>query len=309
MKAARIHQFGAPDVIVIDDMPCPTPKQGELIVRVAAAGVGPWDALVRTGKTASNLPPLPIILGAEVSGTVTVAGSGVAEFEAGDEVYGATNKQFYGAYAEYARASASTLARKPGNLSDIEAASVPVVGVTAWQMLFDYGQAKPGQTVLIHGGAGNVGAYAVQLASQAGLHVFATASSRDHEYVKSLGATSVIDYQSTRFEEVVPPLDMVIDTVGGDTRKRSYAILKPGGILVSVVTPFPEKSQYPGIREAFFIVDVTTARLNTIGALFKHGTLATQIGSVLPLQEVQTAHAMLEGAPHKRGKIVLAVTG
>jgi NADPH:quinone reductase-like Zn-dependent oxidoreductase len=308
VRAARIHQFGLPEVIVIDDVPCPTPGQGEVIVRVAAAGVGPWDALIRGGKTAVN-SPLPLILGAELSGAVTVTGPDVSEFEPGDEVYGATNKQFYGAYAEYALALTATLARKPYGLTHVEAASVPVVGVTAWQMLFDYGRVQSGGTILIHGAAGNVGAYVVQLASQAGLHVFATASSRDREYVTSLGAVSVVDYKMTRFEEAVPPLDVVIDTVGGETRERSYAALKPDGILVSVVTPFPESGQHPGVREAFFIVDVTTARLNAIGALFNQGKLTTQVGTVLPLCQARTAHEMLGGAPHKRGKIVLTVAG
>lgn len=164
MKAARIHQFGSPDVIIIDDMPCPTPGPGEVIVRVVAAGVGLWNALIRTGKAVVN-SPLPLVLGAELSGAVTIAGPSVPEFKTGDEVYGATNKQFYGAYAEYALASTTTLAPKPG-LRNVEAASVPVVGVTAWQMLFDYGQVQSGQTILIHGAAGNVGAYAVQLASR-----------------------------------------------------------------------------------------------------------------------------------------------
>ena len=308
MRAARIHQFGPPDVIVIDDVPCPTPGRGELIVRVAAAGVGPWDALIRAGKATVN-SPLPFILGAELSGVVATAGAGVSEFETGNEVYGATNKQFYGAYAEYALASAETLARKPAVLSDVEAASAPVVAVTAWQMLFDYGQAKAGQTVLIHGAAGNVGTYAVQLASQARLRVFATSSPADEEYVKSLGATTVIDYQRARFEDVVSPLDIVVDTVGGDTRERSYAVLKPGGILVSVVTPFPETGHHPGVPEAFFIVDVTTARLNTVAALFAAGKLAAHVGEVLPMRQAQTAHEMLGGAPHKRGKIVLTLPG
>ena len=305
MKAARIHQFGSPDVIVIDDVPCPTPGHGEVIVRVAAAGVGPWDALIRTGRAAVN-SPLPLILGAELSGAVTTAGPGVAEFRSGDEVYGATNNQFCGAYAEYARASAASLAPRPG-VRDVEAASVPVVGVTAWQMLFDYGQVQSGQTVLIHGAAGNVGAYAVQLASRAGVHIFATASARDREYVAGLGAARVIDYRQERFEDVVPPVDVVIDTVGGETRERSYRVLKPGGILVSAVGPFPETGRHPGVREAFFIVEVTAARLSTLATLLDSGELTPKVGTVLPLDQVREAHTMLGGAPHKRGKIVLKI--
>jgi NADPH:quinone reductase-like Zn-dependent oxidoreductase len=225
MQAARIYTFGPPSVIVIEDLPRPTPGYGEVLVRVAAAGVGPWDALIREHKSVVQTP-LPLMLDSDVSGVIEAVGPGVAAFQAGDDIYGVTNPDFCGAYTEYAMASAAMVARKPQGLSYVEAASVPVVAVTAWQMLFDYAQAKPGQTVLIHGGAGNVGAYAVQLASQAGLQVFATASSADAPYVRSLGATTVIDYKTTRFEEAVPPIDVVIDTVGGDTRERSFGIIK-----------------------------------------------------------------------------------
>ena len=152
-----------------------------------------------------------------------------------------------------------------------------------------------------------MGAYAVQLSSRAGLHIFATASARDREYVTGLGTARVIDYRQERFEEVVPPVDVVIDTVGGETRERSYSVLKPGGILVSAVTPFPETGRHPGVREAFFIVDVTTARLSTLTTLFDSGKLAPKVGTILPLDQVREAHEMLGGAPHKRGKIVLSI--
>jgi NADPH:quinone reductase-like Zn-dependent oxidoreductase len=202
------------------------------------------------------------------------------------------------------------VARKPPGLSHVEAASVPVVAVTAWQMLFDYARVKAGSSVLVHGAGGNVGAYAVQLASQTGLEVFATASSEDAPYVRSLGATTVIDYRNSRFEEAVPPVDVVIDTVGGDTRRRSYGIIKPGGILVSVVSePMPERPRPDGVRDAFFLVEVTTARLDTITGLFNRGKLIPRVGTVLPLEQARAAHEMLAGAPHKRGKIVLHVAG
>jgi len=305
MKAARIHQFGSPDVIVIDDVPRPTPKEGEVIVHVAAAGVGPWDALIRERKSAVNLQ-LPIILGSDLAGVVDAVGSGVTQFNPGDEVYGVTNKDFCGAYAESAVAQASMVALKPKSLSLLEAACVPVVAVTAWQMLFDYAQVKAGQFVLIHGAAGNVGAYAVQLAKHAQLRVFATAGSADLDYVRGLGADEIVTYKTTKFEDVVPLVDVVIDTVGGETRRRSFAVLKPGGILVSVVSPFPDKPPQPaGLRSAFFLVDVTTDRLNTLAKLFDSGKLSCQVGTVLPFSEVRTAHEMLGGAPHKRGKIVL----
>ena len=219
MKAARIHEFGSPDVIRIDDVPPPTPNEGEILVRVAAAGVGPWDALFRERKIAVS-SPLPLILGSDLSGVVEATGPGVTKFRAGDEVYGMTNSQFLGAYAQYALASEMMMAQKPRSLSFVEAASAPVVAVTAWQMLFDYAQAKAGQTVLIHGAGGNVGAYAVQMARNAGLEVFATASSKDLDYVRELGAATAIDYRETPFEDVVRAVDIVLDTVGGDTCVR-----------------------------------------------------------------------------------------
>jgi NADPH:quinone reductase-like Zn-dependent oxidoreductase len=307
MKAARVLHFGPPSVIENDDLPRPEPAAGQLLVRVKAAGVGPWDALVREGKSELH-QPLPLILGSELSGIVEQIGAEISGFKTGGEVYGATNDQFTGAYAEYAVPLAKMMSQKPRTLSFIEAASVPIVAVTAWQMLFDYARATAGQTVLIHGAAGNVGAYAVQLASQAGLHVTATAASADFEYVRSLGAEKVVDFRTQRFEELLSGMDLVLDTVGGDTQQRSLQVLKPGGILVSSVSPVPEATQKRyGIQAVFFYVDVTTARLNAITELFDSGKLVTNVGTVLPLEEARIAHEMLGGAPHKRGKIVLSI--
>ncbi len=305
MKAARISAFGPPSVIAIEDVPRPEPASGQLLVRVKAAGVGPWDALVREGKSALH-QPLPLTLGSELAGSVEAIGPEVSWFKLGDEVYGATNELFTGAYAECALASAGMMAQKPKILSDVEAASAPVVTVTAWQMLFDYAHAAAGQTILILGAAGNVGAYAVQLAARAGLHVTAIASSADVECVRSLGAETVVDYQKERFEETVTGMDVVLDTVGGDTQQRSLSVLKRGGIIISVVAPVPDVMQKRyGIRAAYFYVQVTTARLNKIAGLFDSGELLTQVGTVLPLGQARVAHEMLAGARHKRGKIVL----
>ncbi len=306
MKAARVLQFGPPGVITNDDLPRPEPASGQLLVRVKAAGVGYWDALIREGKV--QLQPLPLILGSELSGIIEEIGAEVSEFKPGDEVYGATNEQFTGAYAEYALPSARMMAQKPKTLNFIEAASAPVVTVTAWQMLFDYAHVTAGQTVLIHGAASNVGAYAVQLARQAGLHIVATAASRDLDYVRALGAERLVDYRKERFEDSVTGVDVVLDTVGGDTQQRSLRVLKPGGILVSVVSPVPETGQKRySVRAAYFYVNVTTARLNEITELFDSGKLVTDVGTVLPLERARIAHEMLEGAPHKRGKIVLSI--
>jgi NADPH:quinone reductase-like Zn-dependent oxidoreductase len=305
MKAGRVHHFGPPNAIVIDEVPCPRPSGGELIVRVAAAGVGPWDALIRAGKSVVQLS-LPIILGSDLAGIVDSVGAGIIQFKPGDEVFGVTNKQFCGAYAEYAVASAQMVATKPRSLSFVEAASVPVVAVTAYQMLFDHARMKAGQAVLIHGAAGNVGAYAVQLARQAELQVFATAGPGDLDYVRGLGADMVVNYKSTKFEDVVPPVDAVLDTVGGETQQRSFRALKPGGILVSVISPPP---QPPGFRSAFFLADVTAARLDALARMLDSRKLTTEVGTVLPLEEARKAHEMLAGAPHKRGKILLTMHG
>jgi NADPH:quinone reductase-like Zn-dependent oxidoreductase len=306
MKAARVLRFGPPNVITNDDLPRPEPAAGQLLVRVKAAGVGNWDALIREGKV--ELQPLPLILGCELSGIVEAIGAKVSGFKLGDEVYGATNEQFSGAYAEYALPSARMMAQKPKTLNFIEAASAPIVTVTAWQMLFEYADVTAGQAVLIHGAAGNVGAYAVQLAKQAGLHVVATAGSADLDYVRGLDAETVVDYKKERFEESVSEVDVVLDTIGGDTQQRSLRVLKPGGILVSVVSPVPETTQkHYGVRAAYFYVDVTTARLNKVTELFDSGKLVTDIGTVLPLEQARIAHEMLGGAPHKRGKIVLSI--
>ena len=308
MKAARIHRFGPPTVIVLDELPRPTPGPDQVSVRVASAGVGPWDALIRENKSAVNVP-LPLILGADLSGVVEAVGTGVTQFQPGDEIYGVTNPQFIGAYAELAVASANMIARKPESLSFHEAASAPVVAVTAWQMLFDYAKASSGQSVLILGAGGNVGAYAVQLASQAGLHVYATASADDAPYVQSLGATAVIDYKQTPFEAVAPKVDIVLDMVGGETRERSFKIIKTGGILVSVASkPLPDPGRSTSVRTVFFLVEVTTERLDKLADLFSHGKLTSRVGTVLPLEQVRKAHEMLAGAPHQPGKIVLTLS-
>ena len=220
-----------------------------------------------------------------------------------------TNTQFLGAYAEYAVASAGMLAKKPGSLSYVEAASVPVVAVTAWQGLFDQARLEAGQTVVIHGAAGNVGAYAVQLARRARLRSIATAGTKDIEYVRSLGADTVLDYHTQRFEDEVKDADAVLDLVGGETQMRSFQVLRPGGKLISAVSqPDQDRAKHHGVTAAFFLVEVTTERLRTIAELIDRGELKTCVGAVLPLADARDAHLMLEGRliPPK-GKIVLNV--
>lgn len=305
MRAARIHRFGPPAVIEIEDIPVPRPATGEVLVRVSAAGVAPWDALIREGKSKVSPAP-PLTLGSDLSGVVEVVGAGVGGFKSGDAVYGVTNGQFVGANAEFAVASAAMIAPKPPRLSHLEAASVPVVAVTAWQMLFEHARPEPGQSVMILGAGGNVGSYAVQFARDAGLHVIAVVGSKDVDHVRSLGATDVIDHRLADPAQAARSVDVVIDTVGGETRDRAFRVLRPGGILVTVVsTEFePPRSD---VRSAFFYAEVTTARLRTISGLLEGGKVIPHVGSVVPLGQARTAHEMLAGAPHRRGKIVLDV--
>lgn len=305
MKAARIHKFGGPEVVVIDDLARPNPGAGELLVRVRAAGVAPWDAIIREGKSKVSPPP-PLTLGSDLSGIVEEVGPGVLDFRRGDDVYGVTNAQFCGANAEFADASAAMVAKKPRSLSHLEAASVPVVAVTAWQMLFEYAHVVAGQSILILGAGGNVGAYAVQLAARTGLDIVAVAGLKDLELVRSLGAKTALDYRTVNFEQAIPQVDVLIDTVGGETLERTFEKLKSGGVLVSVVStkPLPQRT---GVRSVFFYAEVTTARLGVLTKLFEEEKLSARVGSVLPLKDAQSAHYMLAGAPHKPGKIVLEI--
>lgn len=223
-------------------------------------------------------------------------------FRLGVEVYGVTNPQFCGAQGEYAVAAAGMIAPKPKNLSHLGAASVPVIATTAHQMLFEYAGAKQGDTVIITGAAGNVGAYAVQLALHAGVHVVAVARPADDEYLRGLGAQVIVDSSSA---VTLPEVDAVLDTVGGSTVERCAGAIKPGGKLVSIVSQSLPKR--PGIQSIFFYAEVTTERLRILSKLFEEGILSARTGSVLPLAQARAAHQMLAGAPHKPGKIVLQV--
>jgi NADPH:quinone reductase-like Zn-dependent oxidoreductase len=307
MQAIRVHRFGGLDSLVIEDVPRPAPGKGEVLLRVKAAGVGPWDALVRSGQ--SVLPqPLPLIPGSDVAGTVERVGRGVSHFRVGDALFGATNGQFTGGYAQYAVASASKLARMPPRLGFVEAAAVPVVACTAWQMVFEHGGVDAAKRVLVHGAAGNVGSCAVQLARRVAREVIATAYTNDLAYVQALGAHQVLDVQESRFEDAVAGIDVVLDTVGGDSQERSFAVLKRGGVLVSVVsTPDQQKAAQHGVRALFFLVDVSSRVLEQIASLIEAGELTTRVGDVLPLSDARIAHEMLAGKPHKPGKIVLRV--
>ena len=307
MKAVRVHEFGGIDAMMYEDAPRLSPGEGQVLVKVKAAGVGPWDALVRTG--ASKLgQPLPLILGSDIAGVVEEAGPGVTAFRTGDAVYGSTNPLFVDGYAEYAVAEAGMIAHKPQTISDVEAGGMPVVACTAWQMVYQYGKILPGQRALVHGAAGNVGAYAVQFAKEAGAEVIATAHAKDLDFVRSLGADTVIDVSKSPFEDDLTDIDIVLDTVGGETQTRSFAVLKTGGILVSSASqPNQAMAAEHGVSAVFFYVEVTTALLTAIAERIDAGKLKTNPGETLTLSQARQAHEMLAGAPHKRGKIVLTV--
>jgi NADPH:quinone reductase-like Zn-dependent oxidoreductase len=308
MMAWRVHAFGPPEAMRFERIVPPVPGAGEVLVKVHAAGVGPWDGWIRSGR--SVLPqPLPLTLGSDLSGEIAAVGPDVSDLHGDDAVYGVTNPRFIGAYAEYAVASAAMVARKPRSLSHIEAASVPVIAVTAWQGLFDEALLTRGQTVLIHGGAGNVGAFAVQMARLAGLRCIATAGTADLDYVRGLGADTVVDFRTGRFEDAAADVDVVLDLVGGETQERSFQVLRRGGKLISAVRqPDRELATRHGVEARFFLVKVTSEHLRRISAMIDRGDLRTRLGLVLPLAQAREAHLILDGQrPAPKGKIVLAV--
>jgi NADPH:quinone reductase-like Zn-dependent oxidoreductase len=305
MIALRVAQFGGPGTISAEQIPVPEPEEGEVLVKISAAGVGPWDAWIRSGR--SVLPqPLPLTLGSDVAGVVVAIGKGTHGFAVGEPVYGVTNERFTNGYAQYAACRAGMLARKPATLSYAEAASVPVVAVTAWQMLFECAGLKSGQRVLIHGAAGSVGRYAVQLAYAAGLSVVATGSDDVRAELLGLGASQVIG------RDLLPPtkVDAVIDLVGGDSQAHLFEFLSAGGKLVSAVSnPDPNLASAHGVSARFMLVAVNTAALDSVRAMFDDGKLRAWVGTVLPFIEARRAHEMMEGTiPHSSGKIVLEVS-
>ena len=252
---------------------------------------------------------LPLILGWDVSGVVEAAGSQVVDLRSGDEVYGMADASRNGAYAEYVVVRASHMARKPRSLDHLHAAAVPQAALTAWQALFRAGELKAGQRVLIHAAAGGVGHFAVQFAKQRGAYVIGTASGKNVDFVRELGADEVIDYTTMPFEEAVHDVDVVVDTIGGDTQERSFKTLKPNGILVSILQPpSAELAAQYGVRIAFMGASQSADELNEIAELIDSGKVKPTVSAVLPLHDVKNAHAMSEGL-HTRGKIVMNVAG
>ncbi len=304
MRAARIHEFGGPEAVVIDEIPVPVPSEGEVLVRVKAAGVGPWDAVIREGQS-RVAPQPPLTLGSDLAGVIESLGPGVSDFRIGDEVFGVTNPQFCGAQAEFAVARTQMLAPKPISLSFVEAAAVPVVAVTAWQMLHEYAQVEPGQTVIVLGAMGNVGFYLLRLARAAGVNVIGVGTTHDLDGIRAAGAKLAVDSNAPTSLSQLPKADAILDTVGGGLLQEYAGALKPQGRIVSVVS-IEKLPLTPDVQQSFFYVDVTTSRLRSLDHVFEAG-IETRVGSVLPLAEVRMAHEMLAGAPHAKGKILLEI--
>jgi NADPH:quinone reductase-like Zn-dependent oxidoreductase len=301
MQAVVVRAFGGPEVLTLETLPVPHCGPNEVLVRVHAAGVGPWDAWVIGGSSAVP-QPLPLVPGSDVSGVVEQVGEEVHGFVPGDAVYGATNARFTNGYAQLAPCDAAMMARKPVSLTHVEAASVPVIATTAWQMLFEHAGLHEGQRVLIQGAAGNVGRYAVQFAVSAGLDVQVTPSGRESAWMAGRGVR-----QLPTLSEPKRDFDAAIDLVGGDTQRQLFGWIKEGGSLVSAVAePDRAVAATQHVNARFILVHVNTGELEMIAGLFDRGAIKPWVGETLPLADARAAHEMLAGIrEHTPGKIVL----
>jgi NADPH:quinone reductase-like Zn-dependent oxidoreductase len=307
MKAIYLDQKGGAESLIYGDLPQPQPQSGETLVRIHATAVTPTELQwYPTFQTQTGHPrPFPIVLGHEYSGVVAALGAGVENVKVGDAVYGLNDWFANGAQAEYCVAPATALALKPRLLDHAQAAVVPISALTAWQGLLERAQLQAGQRILIHGAAGGVGLFAVQLARWRGAHIFATASSANLDFVRRLGAHEVIDYQAARFEDVARDMDVVFDAVGGETLARSWSVLKPGGRLVTVAAGGAHAAE-PRVRDAFMLVRADQGQLKQVASLIDAGELRISVEAVYPLAQ---ARAAIERAQRgrMRGKIVLCV--
>lgn len=301
MKAIVAHEFGGPEVLKYEDAPRPQPKENEVLVRVMAAGVNPVDTYVRSGKFGT--PTLPVIPGRDIAGIVEETGPGATQFKKGDAVYGNVNN---GGYAEYAVAAEKNIALKPGSLDFVQAAAVPVAARTAWNALIETAHLAAGQTVLIQGGSGGVGSFAIQIAKVRGAKVYATASSANQDLLKQLGADVAIDYTKQKFEDVVKDVDVVLEAAGRETLDRDYSVVKKNGFLVSIVGPTDTaKAQQYGIQAPPLSASGWSS-LPELTKLFDAKKLKVVVTETLPLSEARKAQEQV-GTHHTRGKIVLKV--
>jgi NADPH:quinone reductase-like Zn-dependent oxidoreductase len=298
MRAVVVHETGGIDVLRLEEIDRPEPADGEILVRVSALSINPIDWKYRQGLIPKELPA---VLGSDASGTVEI--SRAEGFGEGEEVLGFLST---GAYAEFGIALPTTLAHKPAHVSFEQAAALPVSALTAWQALFDRGKLKAGQTVLITGGAGGVGHMAVQLAKNAGARVIATGSARNREHVLGLGADEYVAYDEQDLASTVADVDLAFDTVGGDTIAAALATVRPGGRLIVIAGAPPEQAAERDVDAQLLLMDADAVELERAAALVADGVIKVDIDSVLPLNEVQRAHAISESR-RARGKIVLTV--
>lgn len=310
MKAIRLHTRGGPEQLVYEDASIPSLMTGDALVRSHACAITPtelsWSPTYTTPDGRDRLPTIP---GHELSGVVEAVAPDVTTVKPGDAVFALTDFWRNGAAADYVAVHAADLAPKPQSLSHAQAAAVPLSGLTAWQALFDHAHLSAGQVVLIHGAAGGVGTYAVQLAHWRGARVIGTARMANANFLRDLGADEVIDYTTDRFEDTVRDADVVLDTVGGDTLERSWRVLRPGGILVTIVSsPSPEEAGRNGVRGVFFIVKPNRAQLIEIARLIDAGRIRPIVDATFPLE--QAREAFERGLrQHDRGKLVLEIDG
>lgn len=305
MKPVRAHEAGGVDALKYEDAPRPTPKDGEILIRVFAAGVNPVDAGLRAGRF--GRVTYPFTPGSDVSGVVESVGANVTTFKPGDAVYAFLSLSTGGGYAEYAVVSEKQAAPKPPSISHEEAAAMPLAASTAWQALVDIAGLEKGQTVLIHGGSGGVGAFAVQIAKARGATVIATASTANQAFLKELGADIAVDYTTQKFEDFAKDVDVVLDTVGGETQRRSIGVVKKGGILVSIVGgPDRAACEAAGIRGVGMLVRPDAATLEQLSALVAAGELKAHVTQTFPLSDAGKAHEQI-ATRHTRGKIVFKV--
>ena len=308
MKAVVIHQYGGPEVLKCEDVPRPEPKDDQLLIRVIAAGVNPVDGMIRSGMfDKEGNRSFPIILGGDVAGIVEKVGSKITKFKAGDPVFAYVSLDNSGGYAQYALVTEREAASKPKSLTYVEAAAVPIVAMTAWQALVDTAKLSAGQTVLIHGGSGGVGSFAIQIAKARGAKVIATASTANQDFLKQLGADVTIDYTKQKFEDVAKDVDVVLDSIGGDTLVRSYGVVKKGGIIVSLVArPKESELEKHGIRGAALNVEPNSEELAEIGKLIDDKKIKVIVSQTFPLSEAKKAQEQV-ATGHTRGKIVLKI--
>lgn len=307
MKAIVIHEYGGPQALKYEDVPRPEPKDDELLVRVIAAGVNPVDGMIRSGMFANEKRAFPIILGGDIAGAVEKVGSKIAKFKPGDPVFAYVSLDNGGGYAQYALVTEREAAPKPKSLTYVEAAAVPIVAMTAWQALIDTAKLESGQTVLIHGGSGGVGSFAIQIAKARGANVIATASTANQDFLKQLGADVTIDYTKQKFEDIAKDVDVVLDSIGKDTLARSYGVVKKGGIIVSLVArPNQSELEKHGIRGAALSVEPNSEELAEIGKLIDDKKIRVIVSQTFPLAEARKAQEQV-ATGHTRGKIVLKI--